>query len=546
MKIKLFLALCILQFSNYSYSGEKNEKNDKVIYGPKIEESLEALNLEYVDNKLHFFYKNRIEFFDPDVVRVDVNPNTLAQEGKPQFITRKKKESGFVADAKQYGYLKTISSNTSEVHFFSYLEDKDQTIYLFYQVAGKDLVPLSSPVKIAKRKFLEVSDFDFNYRKGDFTIGINKSKTIIYVICQAPNKVIDKKKDEYSPGEVTITYYDAKDMKELNTATYNLGVNSFGDFAFMGDEGMMYSLIKTSYKEELEVIKSNGKIKKEERFLFNYKVMALNVNKPETLPVEKNISFNDQYVFNVKLDLKEDGSIFCSGTKSEREAKRNPKKINSIFTCNLNPKSLEIGNLNEIKLEKELEYCLDGSDNVDPSYRVIGMEKMENGTTTFILEENVNYLQRVDTKNSSYDLRFYFHGNIALCNVDAKNNVNWITNFYRKESHSNYDYSYFYFKKCGNKINFVFNDAKSSYDKNTLQLKPNLQIKDISEIGGVDRIAMATLDETGSFSCRLTDINSLSFEYAFDGFAWSDNGKEFFFNAYSRKNVSKIVKVLFD
>ena len=72
------------------------------------------------------------------------------------------------------------------------------------------------------------------------------------------------------------------------------------------------------------------------------------------------------------------------------------------------------------------------------------MEKFDNGTSTFLLEENVNYIEYVETKNSSYRSRFYYHGNIMICNVGTNNKINWINNLLRNEYHQR-DYAYFYF-----------------------------------------------------------------------------------------------------
>jgi hypothetical protein len=545
MKFKLFLSLCILQFSNFLFAGDKNEGNKNLVIGPKIEKALLAIELQNKNEKLHMLAHNRLDIWDPDVVKFEIDPVTLAQIGESKFITKKKSESSFIPDSRKYIYFKTISTDNNEIYFFTYYEEKDETYYLFYQLADKNNVPLAKPVKISKHKNFGSTDFTDDYRLGSFEVGINKSKSIVYLINQEPHKVINKKKEEYSPGVVTISYYDVKDMKEINTATYDLSITNFHEFAFIGNNGMMYSLVKKFYKEEINSMSIDGKPKKQEKIRWFYKVIGLNVNKPEEIPIETTIALKDQYVFHVKLQLDENGEIFCAGTKSNKAESKNPEKLNGIFTCNLNSKTLEVANYREIRIEDQIINCLKGDETEEPNYRIIGVEKFDNGTSTFLLEENVNYIEYVETKNSSYRSRFYYHGNIMICNVGTNNKINWINNLLRNEYHQR-DYAYFYFKRVGNSINFVFIDSKSNYDKTTLKFNYDINKMELPKVFELERIAIAKVDENGNQLRRLADNSDLGFDNSLKGVAWSNSGKEFYFTASSGINYNKIVKVLFD
>jgi hypothetical protein len=246
---------------------------------------------------LQLLAQNRIEQFSPDLVKFEIDPITLAQVGESRFITKKKRDNGFVADAKKYNYITTISTDNNEIYFFEYLESKDNTHYLFYQFADKNNTPLAEPVKIAKHKDFEESDSEKYFRKGSFKIGTNRNNSILYVINQEPHNIINKKKDEYKPGEVSVTFFNPKDMKELSSATYDLSISSFADLAFLSDDGIMYSLSKNNYTEEIEAINKKGKSQKEVKLRWFFKAIALNVNKPELPAIEKNIIIKDNYVF---------------------------------------------------------------------------------------------------------------------------------------------------------------------------------------------------------------------------------------------------------
>jgi hypothetical protein len=335
MKFKLILTLCILQFSNFLIAGSKNDPNKKYFVGPKVKNASGISSLLYSKDKLVLGTFNGDELF-----KANINPVNLMQEGEPKFITRKKKNvSGFVVDGGNFMFVESITTEANVINFL--MTDQTATdgfFYLYYQMCDANNKPLSKPVKMAKRKAFQEYSYASDYRNGSFKVGLSKNKKNIYLINQAAYKATKKNAtvEDLIPGEVEIAMYDSKDMKEINSGTFNLQIRSFGASAIYGDDGMVYTLVKSLYTEDVSETSKRGKVKTEQMERWYYKLIAINASKQNSAPQEKSVFLKDQYVYNVKLQLEEDGTLLCGGTKSDMDEKNNPKKLNGYFYFCLN------------------------------------------------------------------------------------------------------------------------------------------------------------------------------------------------------------------
>jgi hypothetical protein len=534
MKFKLLLTLCILQFSNYAFSADKSNPTKKLVVGPRINKAEVNIDLKFNNEKLVYTARKDEELFD-----VDIDRETLNSAGNPRFIKQKKKNaSGFVVDGSKFKYLEKISTEINEIYFFFVYEDKDKTYSLYYQMADKNGSPNAKPVKIGKRKDSEDAYSDSDYRNGSFSFGLNRSKSLVYVLNQASHKKINKKEKEYQPGEVVITYYDSKDMKELGSGTYDLSISKFGASAIFGDDGMVYTLVKNLYKEEIEIVNKKGKTNKEVKERYIYKVVAINLSKPENSPVEKTMVLKDKRVENIKIQIEENGSINCAGTKVDLDENNNSGKMTGFFTCSLNSNNLEISNFYEYNFEEGINSCLILIENTEAKYKIIGIEKMDNGSTSLLFEESGSYLVTgTNSKGYSYTRTYYQHGNLIVCNIGTNHKINWVSNLHKREIKNGSDFTSFYYKKFGNQLKFVFNDSKYNYDKTNLAYKTNLKSREVSEVEGLERIAIASIDEFGNCNRKLVENEKIPYYGYLETSAWSETNNEFYFIVCSKYNA---------
>jgi len=537
MKFKLFLTLCILQFSNFLFAGSKNDPNKKYFVGPKVKNASGISSLLYSKDKLVLGTFNGDELF-----KANINPVNLMQEGEPKFITRKKKNvSGFVVDGGNFMFVESITTEANVINFL--MTDQTATdgfFYLYYQMCDANNKPLSKPVKMAKRKAFQEYSYASDYRNGSFKVGLSKNKKNIYLINQAAYKATKKNAtvEDLIPGEVEIAMYDSKDMKEINSGTFNLQIRSFGASAIYGDDGMVYTLVKSLYTEDVSETSKRGKVKTEQMERWYYKLIAINASKQNSAPQEKSVFLKDQYVYNVKLQLEEDGTLLCGGTKSDIDEKNNPKKLNGYFYFSINAQNLETISYNEVNFEYEHKSTFVDTYKPDEyNYKVIGMEKMSNGSITFLIDELVAVENYLSATKGIFSVKDYKHGNIIISNSDKSNKINWTKNFYRYEYHTGDESINFYYKKTGNKINFVFKDSRKNYDGSTLMFKSDLKSTDLSVYNLAERIAMASVDEDGIVKRKLVDKNSLPYVVYFNTNTWSDNANEFFFLATNKYNL---------
>jgi hypothetical protein len=480
-----------------------------------------------------------------------LSPVSLMPSGEAKPITATKgKAGGMVLDSKEYHYFTKVSLESKEIIFYTKKESKDKTNSLFYQDLDLSFKPITKSSKLATRstKAAKTGLFNmFSYDGGGYTIKTNRQKDKILIINQAPGKKVDKKT---LPGDVTLSIYDPKDMKEIASATYDLGIYSYGASAVVGDDGLVYSLVRVDAdRQERKEKKKNGEAS------WFYKIVGVNVNDSEAQPFEYDLIFKNKGILRASLEITNTGELICAGTYSELTKRGNVDDFDGIFYAKLNPKTGEVIADNHKKLDRSTVEFMTTKRNskknegVSTEFKLRGYEAMDNGTSNLILEEDyIVVVTTTDSRGQTRTTYHYYSKAILVANIASDGEINWIKHIpkYQHTVNDGGAFNSFTYYKDKNDLKFIFADNSKNYDPKTFKLKQE-NVKNINSMKSsktAASIALAKMDANGNVEQKLLTTAKKHVLFTRYG-KWSKSGNEVYLQATQRMTIGKQLFAIF-
>jgi len=376
-------------------------------------------------------------------------------------LSSKKKVGTTVANSKELYYYDLFSSDQKSFVFYKKNESKDKTSQLFYQHLDITFNPTSKPSKLATRHVeggVKTGLFkNKSFDGGGFDLISNGKGDQLLVVNQAPDKKIDKK--ESVPREITLSLYNTNEMNEVGSGSFDLGIENFGSNAVVGNDGYVYCLAYVSIDDK----KAAKEKKKNGEATWNYKIVGVNLLESDAKPFEYDLIFKNKGILRASLEITNNGELICAGTYSELTKKGNIDDFDGIFYAKLYPKTGAVLSDNQRKLDRATVQFLTSSKNakndegVSASFKIRGLEIMENGTSDLILEEDYYFRVTTRTKNGSYTTDHYVSKAIMVANIADNGEINWIKHI-PKHQHTTNDggkFNSFTYFKDKNKLKFV-------------------------------------------------------------------------------------------
>ncbi len=505
---------------------------DNFRVGPKLKDCGTILDVRLHENSLTVLSVNGNE-----LKNWKLSPVNLIPAGDANYISGYgKKAAGKIVDASKFEYAGIISLDKKHIVLYNNKEGKDKTTKLFYQeldYAGK---ALDKPTKLATKSNQTVKTGFLGLGSGGsggFSLFASKDQEKVLLINQAPDKKINK---ELTPGEVTFTYYNAADMKEVSSATFDLQISNFANNAIIGNDGYIYTLVKVLIDDnsERKAKKKNGEA------TWYYKIVGLNVNTPEIKPFEYDLIFKNKGILNAELELTDGGELICAGTYSELTRKGNVDDFDGLFYAKLNPKTGEVLSDNHRKLDKTTVEFLTSKKNArknegaSANFKIRGFVAMDNGTSNLLLEEDYYYVVTTSNGKSTTTTYHYVSKAILVANIASNGDINWIKHI-PKHQHTTNDngvFNSFSFYKEKNSLRLIFNDNSGNYDSKTKSLKASrsdhIGNVNVTNKGGF--MATAQVDENGNCVQNLLADGGKYYLWV-KGATWSNDGKQVYLQA---------------
>jgi hypothetical protein len=505
---------------------------DNFRVGPKLKDCGTILDVRLHENSLTVLSENKNE-----LKNWKLSPVNLIPAGDANYISGYgKKASGKIVDASKFEYAGIISLDKKHIVLYNNKEGKDKTTKLFYQELDNAGKAIDKPIKLATKSNQTVKTGFLGLGSGGsggFSLFASKDQEKVLLINQAPDKKINK---ELTPGEVTFTYYNATDMKELSSATFDLQISDFANNAIIGNNGYIYTLVKVLIddKSERKAKKKNGEA------TWYFKIVGLNVNSPEKPPFEYDLIFKNRGILNAELELTENGDLICAGTYSELTRKGNIDDFDGLFYAKLNPETGEVLSDNQRKLDRSTVEFLTSKKNArknegaQADFKIRGFVAMNNGTSNLLLEEDYYYVVTTTNGKTRTTTYHYVSKSILIANIANDGEINWIKHI-PKHQHTTNDngvYNSFSYYKDKNMLRLIFNDNSGNYDAKTKLLKPN-KSDHISNVYVTNRggfMATAEIDENGNSVQKLLADAGKYFLWV-KGATWSSDGKQVYLQA---------------
>ena len=551
MKFKLILTLSILQFSTYLFAQEEN-----LISGPKIKGLSTSDHVRINNNTLSCLGWN---YINGSYNAQNISLPKLTAEGMPTTVLAKGKELGnFQGNSKEFSIQQIIELKDKAVAFYLKTEKKDKTNSLYYQFLDTEYKPTSKILKIARRNSTK---FAIKWGFGDgggFEVKTNKTKDQILIINEEATTEVDGK-DKI--GEVTFSLFDVKDMSEISSGKYDLGIGNIKNNLKFGNNGFVYSAVRViiNKDEPRKQRKKNREIKTS----YYYKVIGINLKEPEAKLVETELIFDDKEIITASIDVNEDGELFCFGMYDLIKDEKVEKNFEGVYFAKLDNKTLEVLTSNQIKLDEETSDFLKlkrklskddiknglSSEIVKPRFIFKDFVKYKNGESNIILEfEEKTVWEGTDSKGRRYTTVSYQTGSILVINLSINYDVNWMKcipkNQYTSNNLTKSDHSYL-LKSDGNSLNFIFFDTPKNYDKKTQVSIMNEKSKgaDFYFCDSDRNLAMARIDEKGIVTQKLICEIPKKYSINWKNGVWSENGRVYYFAG--NKQYSDIITGLY-
>lgn len=509
--------------------------------GPKLKGARDIIDISLENNDLAVLSSK-----GTDLNYWKLSPVSLIPSGEPKPISApKSKATGNVMNSDEYKFYAELELEGKNIIFYTKYDKKAKTSTLYYQDLDKTFKPVTKGSKLASRSTKAAKTGLFNmiaYDGGGYTIRTNRQKDKVLIINQAPGKKVDKK---ILPGEVTLSVYDPKDMSEIVSSTFDLGIYSYGSSAVIGDNGYVYSLVlvEADTRQERKEKRKNGEAS------WYYKIVGVNVNEPDSKPFEYELIFKNKGILRAALEITHTGELICAGTYSELTKKGRVDDFDGVFYAKLDPKTGEVIADNHKKLDRSTVEFLTTKRNakknegVSTEFKLRGYEAMANGTSNLILEEEfVVITTYTDSKGNTRTRYDYYSKAILVANIASDGEINWIKHI-PKYQHTVNDggrfnsFTYFVDK---NSMKFLFADNSSNYDPKTFKLKPEnaKNINDMKSSKYAKSLALVKMDENGNIEQKLVASAKKHVIYTKWGI-WSKSGNEVYMQAGTRMTVGK-------